>query len=573
VAITPFLKHSNKWVFFARAENEYIDMMVEGGAIGFILVLAFLAGIGGLVRRATRARAGGHEASLIGGASFGLIALAVQSGADFAPHVPAVGVFAVVLCGLIVRQGRAAATGPDHMGPRSACMPAGENRWSEEVVSDELFPVSAFTGSSAGGSEQASAFDRRSRAPSILTKLSWSGSVALAALLVSQAGRDAWIERRLEDAGLPSPGTFLTTMGPFEKATGLYPPREVPRIGVMTTLPVFEMAAHELDDYCMVLEEVLRRRPDWSEGYVRLGLAHLGLYRQQTKQEANDHRVESDDIKRAAKALGVSGKSQEMTERVTAPGQQRNRLFAGPVVSHLVSAARCFLEARRCSPFLALPHAELAGLGELLATRDPAITYAARALRLAGYDGPSLAYLAHIAVQAGDRKLAAQCWRKSLEANPASWTEVADTSQAFLSSEEILQDVAAGGGDAIRFADRLYREANDRAVRDRFLEVAIERLSARPDLITAEEVFLTGHALAKLNQSARAGKEMERALAQVPGQAAWREEYIEWLLRWGRPEEAHSQALKGRYFSPESKAISEAVDRTAQVLADGGMSP
>ena len=52
-----------------------------------------------------------------------------------------------------------------------------------------------------------------------------------------------------------------------------------------------------------------------------------------------------------------------------------------------------------------------------------------------------------------------------------------------------------------------------------------------------------------------------------------REQYIEWLLQWGRADEAHAQALKGQYFSPESRAMCQAVDRTAQVLARGNTSP
>ena len=106
-----------------------------------------------------------------------------------------------------------------------------------------------------------------------------------------------------------------------------------------------------------------------------------------------------------------------------------------------------------------------------------------------------------------------------------------------------------------------------------FFEVAIERFAVSREIITAEQLFLEAHALASLDQSVRAGKQMETALALEPAQAAWREEYIEWLLHWGRADEAHAQALKGRYFSPESKAIREAVDRTAEVLARGGTPP
>ena len=78
---------------------------------------------------------------------------------------------------------------------------------------------------------------------------------------------------------------------------------------------------------------------------------------------------------------------------------------------------------------------------------------------MSGNDGLLLTYLAQIAVQVGDRKRAAQCWRKSLEVNPASWTEIADAARMVLSADEILREVATDGGDAIRFADRLYPEA------------------------------------------------------------------------------------------------------------------
>ncbi len=46
------------------------------------------------------------ERGFVAGAGFGLVALAVQSCADFGSHIPAVGVTAVVLAALIARLGR-----------------------------------------------------------------------------------------------------------------------------------------------------------------------------------------------------------------------------------------------------------------------------------------------------------------------------------------------------------------------------------------------------------------------------------------------------------------------------------
>ena len=84
-------------------------MLVEGGAIGFMLVTRFSRGNRRACPSGDSRSSSGPERGLVGGAVFGLIALSVQSCADFAPHVPAVGVLAVVLCGLIARHGRAPA--------------------------------------------------------------------------------------------------------------------------------------------------------------------------------------------------------------------------------------------------------------------------------------------------------------------------------------------------------------------------------------------------------------------------------------------------------------------------------
>ena len=50
------------------------------------------------------------------------------------------------------------------------------------------------------------------------TACGWDRLV-LSVFLVSHAVRDAWIENRLDSAGLPVPGTFLATVGTLETAT------------------------------------------------------------------------------------------------------------------------------------------------------------------------------------------------------------------------------------------------------------------------------------------------------------------------------------------------------------------
>ena len=104
VAITPHLTRELTVCF--AAENEYVDMFVEGGVVGVLLVLTFMVSIGGPGPACVRGSLGKRHRGFVAGAGFGLVALAVQSCADFGSHIPAVGVTAVVLAALIARLGR-----------------------------------------------------------------------------------------------------------------------------------------------------------------------------------------------------------------------------------------------------------------------------------------------------------------------------------------------------------------------------------------------------------------------------------------------------------------------------------
>jgi O-antigen ligase/tetratricopeptide (TPR) repeat protein len=548
VAITPYLRHS-KLVFFTRAENEYVDMLVEGGAVGFLLALAFLAGVGGLARRAILSLPGGRERGLVVGAGFGLIALSVQSFADFGPHVPAVGVLAVVLCGLIARQARAGGMCPEEQIVRSSHLRPKDQAASKREKGNRIAQRPELPRSVDASAGWRLALGPAGRAGWLAAELAWLGSVLVSAVLVGHAIRDARIENVLTGAGLPQPGTYMPTVG------------------------TIETMSWGLDEWRDALQDALRRRPNWAEGYLRLGLVHLGMYRRMTKQWLEDCEMDPHDMGPMAEPLWLLGTVHQGQEPTAGPLQAADVLSFEPVVSQLVPAARCFLEARRCSPFLALPHAELASLDYLLGKGNSASTYATRALSLSGNNELLPTFLAQVAIQAGDRKLAALCWRKTLEVNPSSWLEVADAAGLVLSADEILSDVLADGRSTIRFADHLYAREEERPARDRYFRAGVERLPVDQGITAAERLFLEAHALAGLEQPEQARKQMEAALTLEPTQSAWRQEYIDWLLRWGRPDEAHAQALSGQYFSPDSPAIRAAVDRTAEVLARGGSPP
>jgi O-antigen ligase/tetratricopeptide (TPR) repeat protein len=516
VAINPWLMHAHR-VFFSRAENECLDVLVEGGMFALALTLLFLAGVASHAGKVIRARGAGGKAGLVLGACFGLIAVGVQSVADFAPHVPADGALAIALCGLIVRAGR----------------DTGLSKRSRDGSDDSRARVS-------------------SRSASIIATLGWLSPIALSVVLVIIGAGDAWVENRLDQAELPPPGVSQVTAG------------------------TLETTSWGLDEARLALEDVLHQRPNWAEGHLRLGLVQLALYRRLTQDWLENAGASSEEIGRLAEPISLLASIRAESTAAGASSRIASILDLEPVTQHLVPAARSFIEARRCSPFLALPHAELAALEYLFTRGDSSATYAARALGLAGNDVPVLDYLARIAAAGGERALAARCWRRCLEVDPARWESVADASAAVFSPDEILAEVAVDGSSAIQFADRLFRDddtAERKILRRQYFQTGLERFARDRDPDSGERLFLEAHALANLEQPDRATKLMEAALTLEPGQSGWRAEYIEWLMKWGRIDEAHAQALSGKYFSPESPTIREALVRTAEALAQEDANP
>jgi O-antigen ligase len=544
IAVLPYLSRDRS-VFFARAENEYLDLLVEGGALGLLAALAFVAAIGWLAYHAIRGASGQRQRDrgFAWGCVFGLIAALVQSLADFAPHVPAIGVLAIALCGQLAALAQGGGSRedlrPSRWGPllsRIGIMTTGRrgDRPSGQVRPPAAAPAPFTT--------QPRGWPRISRAGGILA---WLGSVALAVVLLAHGLRDARIEKQLMSVSLPSPGAYLPTIGTNDGPSW------------------------DLEAWRVALQGALALRPNWAEGHVRLGLVHLGLYRLMAREWLRDAGAGRDESELGADPLRLLGAIHAGEPGAPRSSYDRDLAHLEPISRHLVPAARAFLKARRCSPFWALPHSQLASLDYMLEGGDTASVYAGRALSLAGSDGQIISFLSTVAVEVDDHDLAARCWRKAMVANPARRPEVALAAAIVLSPTEILSNLAQDGPSAIEFADRIFSAPQQREIRERFLEVALDRLEHDRGLGDAERLFLQGEALAGVGRTIVARQRMETALSLQPGQSSWREKYVDWLLKWGHPDEAHAQAVLGLTLSPDSAMLRAAVDRTAEALARG----
>jgi tetratricopeptide (TPR) repeat protein len=390
---------------------------------------------------------------------------------------------------------------------------------------------------------------RRARLGPLLSGL---GMAALSGVLVVAGLRLARAEALVRSVGLPYPGHLMPTV---DSARG---------------------SAAELRRTRDALQAALRLRPDWAEGHLRLGAVLFGLYSNLAQQWVEQLQDEKDSETTAILTDPLwfhrvvhSASPADLAEAGGVLGQE-------PVREFLVPAARCFVEARRCSPGLPLSHARLAELDYLLGGGQTTSVSAARALRLSGYDHLVLILAGQAAAQAGDVDLAARCWRKALALHQEEWGEIATAAASIMTPQEILEKVLPPGARLpILVADVLYAADEQRTVRETFLKASAARAAGDPTLSPAERLWVEGQARARLGERDPARKLMADALIADPSHPEWREELIDQLVAWGDTAEATRQGRIGLTLYPDNpgiqRALQAALDNYARGNQAGGL--
>jgi O-antigen ligase/tetratricopeptide (TPR) repeat protein len=491
----PFYQFERESLYF-HAENDYLEVLAEGGLLGFALGLLAFASIARLGSRAYRSAPTVADRAIVMGGLFGLVALAVKSCADFPLHIPGVAVTGLVLCAYLSRLGLDA----------SEPVPASDAPWRS--------------------------------APKLKACLVLFALAVLSVPLLWVGFRQTQTEIALVRAGIPLPGTQWLTAD-------------------YGRLPI-----GELEEIEVTLEKILRDRPNWSEGHLRLGMMYVSQYEQTTAEWAEGAGQSPADALTIANPLWLHGLIH--SEANSDVGIDK-LIEEDPIWLYLVPAARSFLEARRCCPVRSLPHAWLASLDYLVKSGETTSIHVRRALGQSGNDTRVMTLGARAAVQVGDLELAARCWRKALELNPSRAQEIARAAGAAMSPRQILDQVLPANPTLlIGFADVLYSDPKSTLARNQFLEEAIRQAGRDPRQTPTERLWCEGQARARLDDRELARKQMDAALALEPARAAWRDEFVHWLIRWGDPEEAFNQATIGVHLAPGQSGPRTALDRATE---------
>ena len=224
--------------------------------------------------------------------------------------------------------------------------------------------------------------------------------LGLSVALVVAGVRLARAEALVRSVGLPFPGAL------------------------MPTVDAARMPAPDLKRTRSALEAALRLRPNWAEGHLRLGAVLLGSYSHRAQEMLGEFQEQKspEALETLSDPLWLHGVVHSASAQDLA--EMGAILDHEPVREFLVPAARCFLEARRCSPDMGLSHARLAELDYLIERGETTSVHATRALRRSGYDHRVLILAGQAAAQAQDIELAAHCWQKALSIHAEGWMEV-----------------------------------------------------------------------------------------------------------------------------------------------------
>ncbi|MFO0889771.1 MAG: O-antigen ligase family protein [Isosphaeraceae bacterium] len=522
VAVSPALDR-DLGVTFQHAENEYLEMAVEGGLAGLLLLLLVVGGVAATGYKALSAAGSARDRAWILGALFGMLALAVQSMGDFPLHIPGIAVTAVILAAFLFGLGK---------DPRRERGPD---------------PGRALRGF---------------RVPAV-SDLVLCG---LSVVIVAHEYGFARAEAAMAGAGFPMPGAAIpgSNPGPGDRRE-----LEQARDGLRQALAFrpdshdahFRLGLVELKLYSLSAEEMLSPPDDEGADANQGASAEPGP----RAEEGAEASLKADPLWLLGAVHSAEAGDMEGTGGL---------LAHAPIRDHLVPAARSLLEARRCGPFRAPVHAHLASVDYLLDQGEDARVHLERALRLAGSNAHVLALAGVVAVQVGALDLAAESWRRSLLTGIGDWREIADMAREVLGPDEILERVIPPGRSfEIWFADLLYTEPEDQEVRSRFLRASLERVAGNADLAPAERSWLQGQASARLDERDQARKHMQAALRLEPRRSPWRLEYVTWLLAWGQAKEAHTQARIGVELDPYHGGLRNALASAVDALARGSPEP
>lgn len=529
-AYLPFQRSSDgSW--FVNADNLWLEIFVELGLVGVVLVAAgFVIVVRGLRQLGQSVDPIDHGLAVAGW--FGLGALASSQLFDFGLRIPANSVMAAILFSAVVARSYSLAR------PLPSAAPSGPFRFVRPLrtsVSDH---------------------SSRMRSPRWLTLATLSTTAGLLVLTSSALARQAIRDKAIRTARyvIGAPDTDLASIEAAALDLNHHLQRHSHDSAMWTTSA--QLTWH-LARIRTVMELQQELPPQVLSQQMR-ALSRSQIRQSWYRSPAEPTASTPNWIARIASPGSTTDSPDSTTD---SPGAH-----AGASLWPAATRAREHtINALLVSPLS--PEARLALVSYDFAggAHDQSMTLLQQVAQLRARHTDTLLHVGDLASESSDWPSAASCWQRAVQLQPGLTNQVLrrvrQTTQ--LRPGDVIPDQHA----ALRLA--AIAELKHPSPDKELLARAVDALLSSPhSLSPAEDFRLVARLQRELHRDDEALQTLARATAQHPRDAALRLDYVTSLLAAGNLEQAQREATVGHQFAPADKRFEKILDTVGRKLAD-----
>lgn len=501
-------RHFNAAVGYStHAESDYVQILPEGGVIGFLLFLAALAGLFRYVLRVVRKVEQPNQMALVGGSIFALIAVGWGSLTENNLRTAGVAVPALITVAHLVRL--------------SAGWHLLETKnWDQELAGKKVSVFSKVIGVSLC---------------ILLVSLAWIGK--------QQTRQVNWAWSLLRNADLRPAGTDqLGWIQPAVKTETL------------------ELQKQTLD----LVNQFL---PGWGDYQIQQAVTEVELYERQTRETLIKEGISAEDAEKLSRLiqLAVVMKSLPEAERPAA----RDQILQDPVVGYEIRRTLDFLAgAWQNQSISAMVHSELALMDWAFEKGPSSEESLNRALSLVGQRQELLLRIGQEAMALGHENTGMKAFAavmaipesvmESLAKQILPWVTPAQVDMLKYQSAEVVLN-----------AGEYLIPLKDTERRQQFGEKALASLPPAKSLTDGNKLALVARAKWLTGAKEEAIEQLKLATAYKQSAFELREKMIDWLIDLGRTAEALEQAQATQYLWPDHPRTKHVLDKAATADAKG----
>ena len=493
---------------FEHAHNDYLESLLEGGLVRLGLGLLAVGLVYRLGCRAFLRDADGPGGALALGGLFGVTALVIHSFVDFGLHIPAIALFATVLCAHLCAAGDRAG------GPVKAGVPAAADRYTFRLLG--VAPA--------------------------------AGAVVLVSMGVMLMA-EGWRAERVQE--------FRETAARLRKTPD--PARHELAVNYL------EAAAAIAPEYGVLHAQLAEVR--WDVMHEKADALSRGGRAADAAQALLAFAPPTCPAGAASPAAG--GPLSWLTASYLREDwlAARNKAL---LAQYQRPALRDLLHARDACPLLAAANLQLALHAGELDQADGRGDYLRRA-KLLDPDDPDTWYLCGVQEVFDDqREEAWKSWRRSLELSNRRLPEIVASLSQRADAADVLDRVLPDRPVLwLAAADQLYPEPEAGAKRRPFLEKALLLLERQPSSLSGDELHQQAAIFVALGRGPEALATYQKALDQQPNQAGWRYEFARLLRDQGRLQESRRELSGILAERPGDAQARELLDGVAHDIAAG----